>query len=100
MQGLLTGWFGAIEYMNRDPKDAARRMGIRQQTTGEQFLAAQQGLHVPSREENLRMLSGPTPELVVTGRRLMSLMVDAKLLRNEVDIESLLAPGPLKDLPK
>ena len=28
----------------RDPKDAARRMGIRQQTTGEQFLEAQQGL--------------------------------------------------------
>ena len=100
VQALLTGWFGAIEYMNHDPKDAARRMGIRQQTTGEQFLASQQGLRVPSREENLRMLSGPAPELVVTGRRLMTLMVDAKLLRNEVTIESLLAPGPLKDLPK
>ena len=42
--------------MKVDPKDAARRMGIRQQTTGEQFLAAQQGLRVPSREENLRMM--------------------------------------------
>jgi len=100
IQALLTGWFGAIDYMKNDPMDAARRMGIRQQTTGEQFLQAQQGLKVPSRDENLKMLGGTTPELAVTGRRLMALMVDAKLLRADVDIEGLLAPGPLADLPK
>ena len=100
IQALLTGWFGAIDYMKNDPKDAARRMGIRQQTTGEQFLQAQQGLKVPSRDENLRMLGGATPELAVAGRRLMALMVDAKLLRSELNIEGMLAPGPLADLPK
>jgi len=100
IRALLAGWFGAIEYMEREPKDAARRMGIRQQTTGEQFLAALQGLHIPSREENLRMLGGPTPELAVTGHRLMALMVDAKLLRAGLKIEGVLAPGPLADLPR
>ena len=100
IQALLTGWFGAIDYMKSEPEDAARRMGIRQQTTGEQFLAAQQGLHIPSREENLRMLGGAAPELAVTGNRLMALMVDAKLLRTGLDIEGVLAPGPLADLPK
>jgi NitT/TauT family transport system substrate-binding protein len=100
VQALLTGWFNATDYMKRDPKDAARRMGIRQQRTGEQFLEAQKGLHVPSREENLRMLGGQTPELAVSGRRLMALMVDAKLLRAPVEIESVLAPGPLADLQK
>jgi NitT/TauT family transport system substrate-binding protein len=98
IQALLAGWFDAIDYMDRNPKDAARQMGIRQQTSGEQFLAAQKGLHVPSRDENLRMLGGATPELAVTGRRLMSLMVEAKLLRAQLDIEGLLAPGPLADL--
>ncbi len=100
VHALLTGWFGAMDYMKSDPKDAARRMGIRQQTSGEQFLAAQQGLHVPTREENLRMLGGPTPELAVTGRRLMSLMLGAKLLREELVIERVLAPGPLAELPR
>ncbi len=95
---LLNGWFGALDYMKREPRDAARRMGVRQQTTGEQFLAAQRGLHIPSREENLRMLGGAKPELAVTGRRLMALMVDAKLLRTELAIEDVLAPGPLADL--
>jgi NitT/TauT family transport system substrate-binding protein len=98
IQSLLTGWFEAIDYMHQAPEDAARRMGIRQQTTGEQFLAAQRGLHVPSREENLRMLGGASPELAVTGRRLMSLMVEAKLLRSNLDIERLLAPQPLASL--
>ena len=67
VQALLTGWFNATDYMKRDPKDAARRMGIRQQRTGEQFLEAQKGLHGPSREENLRMLGGQAPELAVSG---------------------------------
>ncbi len=95
---LLGGWFDAIDYMKNDPKDAARRMGIRQQTSGEQFLEAQQGLRVPSRDENLSMLGGPTPALAVTGRKLMTLMVDAKLLRSPLDIESVLAPAPLAAL--
>jgi NitT/TauT family transport system substrate-binding protein len=100
IDALLNGWFDALDYIQRDPKDAARRMGIRQQTSGEQFLEAQGGLHIPSRAENLRMLSGSTPELAVTGRRLMALMVDSKLLRSPVDIEAVLAPGPLMALPR
>ena len=100
IQALLSGWFDAIDYAKREPKDAARRMGIRQQTTGEQFLEAQKGLHVPTREENLRMLGGQTPELLVTGRRLMALMVDAKLLRTRLEIEEVLAPGPLAEMQK
>ena len=100
VRALLTGWFGAIDYLKSEPKDAARRMGIRQQTTGEQFLETLKGLRIPSREENLRMLSGPTPELIVTGHRLSALMVDAKLLTAEPMIERLLAPAPLASLPR
>ena len=99
VQTLLAGWFRAIDYLQREPGDAARRMGIRQQTTGEQFLETLQGLRIPSREENLRMLSGTTPELAVTGRRLMALMLEAKLLREGLEIEGVLAPGPLAGLP-
>jgi len=99
IQALLTGWFGALEYIKRDPVDAARRMGIRQQTTGEQFQEAQRGLHVPTREENLRMLGGAQPELATTGRRLMALMLEAKLLRSSLEIERVLEPGPLASLP-
>jgi len=100
VQTLLTGWFGAIDYINREPMDAAKRMGIRQQTSGEQFLEAQKGIHVPSREENLKMLGGTSPELIVSGRRLMALMLEEKLLRSGLEIETVLAPAPLQTLPQ
>ena len=100
VHALLTGWFAAIDYMARDPKDAAHRMGVRQQTSGEQFLEAQKGLHVPSRDENLKMLGGANPELAVTGRRLKTLMLEAKLLKSDLQIEKLLAPAPLEGLSK
>lgn len=99
IQALLRGWFQATDYLKREPQDAARRMGIRQQVSGEQFQQSLQGLHIPSREENLRMLGGKTPTLVVTGGRLMTLMLESKLLRSPLKIEDLLAPQPLASLP-
>jgi len=100
VQALLTGWFSALDYMKSDPKDAARRMGIRQQTSGEQFLEALKGLHIPSRDENLAMIGGATPQLAVTGRKLLTLMLEAKLLRTGLEIEKILAPGPVANLPR
>ena len=99
VQTLLAGWFKALDYLEREPKDAAARMAVRQQVTGEQFLQALQGLRIPSRADNLKMLTGATPSLVVSGHELMRLMVEAKLLRGTLEIEKLLAPGPLQKLP-
>jgi len=96
---LLAGWFKALDYLARDPKDAAARMAVREQITGEQFLQALQGLRIPSRADNLKMLAGAAPSLVISGRQLMTLMVEAKLLRSTLEIEGLLAPGPLQKLP-
>ena len=99
VQTLLTGWFKALDQLERDPRNAAARMAVREQITGEQFLQALQGLRIPSRADNLKMLAGATPGLVVSGRQLMTLMTEAKLLRGTLEIEELLAPGPLQNLP-
>jgi len=99
VQNLLSGWFKALDYLEREPKDGAARMAVREQITGEQFLRALGGLRFPSRADNLKMLAGPPPSLVTSGRELMTLMVDAKLLRSTLEIEGLLAPGPLQRLP-
>jgi len=99
VQALLTAWFKALEYLQREPQDAAARMAVREQITGEQFLQALEGLRIPSRADNLKMLAGATPSLVVSGRQLMTLMLDAKLLGSTLEIEGLIAPGPLQKLP-
>lgn len=100
VKSVLAGWFKAIDYLNQDPKDAARRMGVRQQTSGEQFLVTLQGLRFPSRDENLKMLSGAAPPIAATASRLMGIMLESKLLRREVAVGDLLAPGPLETLDK
>lgn len=96
---LLAGWFKALEHLGRDPRDAARRMGVRQQKSGEQFLETLQGLRFPAREENLRMLAGADAELIGAGRRLVALMRQARLLDAPVEVAPLLAPGALTRLP-
>jgi NitT/TauT family transport system substrate-binding protein len=96
---MLAGWFKALDYLERNPKDAATRMAVREQTTGDQFLQALRGLRIPSRADNLKMLAGEKPSLAVSGRQLMNLMLDAKLLHRKPEIDALLAPGPLQKLP-
>lgn len=99
VQSMLSGWFRALDYLKREPDDAARRMGLRHQSTGEQFAETLKGVRFPSRAENLRMLAGASPAIARTGGNLMALMLEAKLLRSSLKIEELLAPGPLSSLP-
>lgn len=99
LRALLSGWFKAIEYLEREPADAAKRMSIRQQTSGEEFLQTLRGLRFPSRERNLKMITGHAPELGRSGRRLMQLMLEAKLLDRPVEVDTLFAPEPLVALP-
>ena len=99
IHALLRGWFDALDYLKREPNVAAGHMAIRQQTTGEQYLEALKGVHIPSREENITLIGGLSPQLASSGRQLMALMLEAKLLPAKVDIEAMLAPGALTSLP-
>jgi len=98
VKALVAGWFRALDYLEHNPRDAASRMGARQQMTGEQFLESLEGLRFPSREDNVTLLGGEEPGLAESGARLMALMREAKLIRGPVNIEALLAPGPLASL--
>lgn len=98
VRDLLAAWFRALDYIDREPLDAARRMGARQQLDAAAFLDALRLLRLPSREENMRMIGGESPTLATSGRRLMQLMLDARLLSAATDIERLLAPDVLLEL--
>ncbi|MGH8645994.1 MAG: ABC transporter substrate-binding protein [Gammaproteobacteria bacterium] len=95
---VLRGWFRAIEYMQTHPQDASARMAQREQITGAQFLESLKGLKIPSRVQNLQLLGGQHPLLASSGRRLMQVMLDQRLLNTAPDVQAILAPGPLEDL--
>lgn len=98
---LLTGWFDAVDYIAREPLDAARRMAIRQQSGAVDFLGALRLLHLPSRDENLAMLAGDEPRLAEVALRLARVMSDNGLLPATLGpslpgiMARVLAPGPL-----
>ncbi len=98
---LLAGWFDAVDYIAREPLDAARRMAVRQQSGAGDFLGALRLLHLPGREENLAMLAGEEPQLADVAARLARVMSDNGLLPDSLGpslpaiMARVLAPGPL-----
>jgi NitT/TauT family transport system substrate-binding protein len=91
LKALISGWFRAVEYLQQNPQDAARRIAPRAGVTPEQFLKSLEGLCIPDIQENQKLL-GKTDSLLLNGaRRLSKLMMENKLLHTAVE------PAPLLD---
>ena len=86
-------WFRALDYMHAQPEDAHARMGKRLGKTGPEFRAMLDGLVLPSLADNLRLLGGPAPEILVPARRLNEVMVREKQLPGSIDIAPSLDPA-------
>jgi NitT/TauT family transport system substrate-binding protein len=95
IDALIGAWFRAIEYLQREPDDATRRMAVREQLSPEAFRQSLAGLVIPTRERNLELLAGDAPELAATAARLAMLMRERGLLVRPAQIEGLLAPDHL-----
>ncbi|OOZ39450.1 hypothetical protein BOW53_11595 [Solemya pervernicosa gill symbiont] len=87
---LLNQWFKANEYMNGNPQDAALRISKRLGISPEEFIESLNGLEIPDRETNLRMLAGERPELIASGNKLKLVMLSSDLLLNDIDIETII----------
>ena len=90
MKILVQGWFRALNYIQKQPEDAARRMAKRQGITTEQFLQSLEGLHFVSPRENQQWLSKSDPQLFNGAKRLAQFLFEKKLTQNLVDPSALL----------
>lgn len=84
---LVRGWQQAQEYMTRASDDALLRMARRETATVVEMRAALRGVHLPSREENRRLLSGHEPALQATARRLAGFMLQTNLLPRPAPVD-------------
>jgi len=98
INSVLDGWFKAIEYMKKDPSDAAVRMALRHQITAAVFLSSLDGLYIPDYAENLKMLSGESATLKQVLPKLSSTMYRKKLLEREIDTSLLIDGKPMRQL--
>jgi NitT/TauT family transport system substrate-binding protein len=91
LQALVDGRFRALDYLTKNPQDAASRMAPRTGVTPEQFLESLKGLSSPNLQENQKLLGKTDPSLLNGVKRLSQVMLENKLLPKAVN------PAPLLD---
>ncbi len=90
IQTLVTERFRALDYLSKNPQDAARRIAPRTKVTPEQILDAFKGMHQPDLQENQRLLDKTDPSLVNGMKRLVQVMVENKLIPKAIDPTTIL----------
>jgi NitT/TauT family transport system substrate-binding protein len=91
VKALVKGRFQALDYLTKNPQDAASRIAPRTNITPEQFLDSMKGLRSPDLQQNRSLLSKSDPTLLKATQRLVEVMVENKLLSKAID------PAPLFD---
>ncbi len=92
---LAEKWFRALEYMQKQPDDAARRMQPRLRVPLEQFLQQYDGLQLGSSQVNQAFFNDKNNPPVKKAVQLMRVMRQNELLRHDVDVNRLFASGPI-----
>ena len=85
IQEVVNGRFRALDYLEKNPQDAAHRIAQRTNVTHEQILEAFKGLRQPNLEENQQLLDQSNISLVNGMQKLVKIMIDKKLLAQEID---------------
>ncbi len=92
LRELLAGWFRALEYMRRNPTDAARFTATRLKITPDEVVASYQGFDLPDATLNDRLLR---TELRHTLERMQDTLLSNGLLQRSQATGELLEAGLL-----
>ena len=90
IQSLINGRFRALDYLAKNPHDAAIRMAKRTKVTPKQILDAFKGLDQPNLIQNQKLLNKSDPTLVNGMKKLVKIMVENKLMPKTIDPASIL----------
>jgi len=97
MQVMIQAWFKALDYINKNPEDAARHMARRQGVTTEQFKKSLTGVRFLNLSENQKLLGKTDTSLLNGAKRLSDFMEKNKLLKQKVEPTDLLDDGLVKN---
>lgn len=98
LQTLVDGRFRALDYLSKNPQEAAIKIAPRTGATPEQFLESLKGLRSPDLQENQKLLGKTDPSLLNGVKRLSEVMSDNKLLPKAVDSAPLLDDRLVKNV--
>ncbi len=84
-KALTSGWFRALDYLQKYPQDAARRIAPHEGVTPQQFLKSLNGIRIPNVQENQNILGKTDAPCLEAISRLAKFMVEKKLLKKAID---------------
>ncbi|VXD17277.1 ABC transporter substrate-binding protein [Planktothrix paucivesiculata] len=90
LEQLVRGWFMALDYLKKEPENAAKIMARRGGITAKEFLDSLKLLSFFTPTENQKLLSQTDPSMVNSANKLSKLMQEKKLLQSNIDFSSLL----------
>lgn len=83
---LVGEWFNALDYMETERDDAARRITHRLRLEVEDYDALLDGIILPDSKANQKMLGGDSPGLLKPAERLAKIMLNEKQISKLVDV--------------
>jgi NitT/TauT family transport system substrate-binding protein len=90
LEQLVRGWFMALDYLKKEPENAAKIMARRGGITAKEFLPSLKLLSFFTPLENQKLLSQTDQSLVNSANKLSKLMQEKQLLQSNIDFSSLL----------
>lgn len=82
---VTKAWFKALDYLKSNPKDAAVRMSKRLRVKPEEIPAMLEGIILPTRAENKKILGGDKPSILAPAHQLSKILVKEKMINGMID---------------
>lgn len=97
---VIQGWFRALNDLRDHANESAQFISQRQKISAEQVLKSYQAMKLPSPEENMELLGGPSPQLQDNIRRMSHVMKRQQLLEPDILIGELLTDRFIQNVEK
>lgn len=92
LQTLVDAWFTALEYFQNEPDAASRLMASRLNLAPKEVIDSFEGLDLPGRAANIKLLRGEQAQLLTTIKALARVLADNNLISSEAVDAEILAP--------
>ncbi len=80
---FVDAWFKALDYMNDKPEEAYERLSP-EGLSFEEYLRAQDGIHLPDKSENEELFADDAYRLEAVRQKMIPVMLDSNLLEMDV----------------
>jgi NitT/TauT family transport system substrate-binding protein len=97
-QALITGWFRALDYLQKHPSDAARRIASHSRVTPLEFLESLNSIRIPNVQQNKKILGKTDAASLNAASQLAKFMVKKNLLKKAVDPTSMFDTRLINDV--